>query len=164
MPRYFEHRQNGRRYVILSVDAEKNTMRLKGEFAEFDEPNDPAHFERMNYVLREGDPATDPALTAGSAAPTLPPAPAPVTETPNAPPTSSTTPPPPPPVPSVAAQPAVAVVPAPPPVAPSATVPPPPPVATTPPPPPNAVAVTPPPPPPPAPGAIPPPPPPVPGA
>ena len=68
MTRYYEHRQTGKRYIILSVDAEKNTMRLKGEFAEIDEPNDPAHFERMNYVLREGDPATDVLLSAGGTA------------------------------------------------------------------------------------------------
>ena len=43
MTRYYEHRSTGKRYVILSIDAEKNTMRLKGEFAEIEEPRLPGY-------------------------------------------------------------------------------------------------------------------------
>ena len=115
--RYFEHKQTGRRYTILSVDEEKKTMRLKGAHAEFDEPMDQAHFEKMGYVLKTGDPDEAPTVAPGAPVP-----PPPAAAVPPPPPPVSSVPPPPPPVP---AAPAGSVPPPPPPV--TAAVPPPPP-------------------------------------
>lgn len=124
MPRYYEHRQTGKRYSVLSVDTENNTLRLKGEHAEFSEPNDPAHFDRMGYVLRDGDIAADARLAAGET-------PSPAAAVPPPPPAAAV--PPPPPAAAVPPPPPVAAVPPPPP---AAAVPPPPPPPLPPPPPP----------------------------
>lgn len=163
MTKYYEHNQTGKRFVVLLVDAEKGTMRLKGDHAEFDEPNDPDHLKRMGYTAREGDPVTDALLSGGAA-----PAPVPTTPQPGAA-NEPAAPTPPPPPPSVPAAPAVgSTVPAAPPSAPPAAPAAPPPAPPAPvaagavPPPPPVTAAPPPPPPPPVPSA--PPPPPVPGA
>ena len=143
MPRYFEHKQTGKRYIVVAVDEAQNTMTLKGDHAQFDEPNDPVRFANMGYIEREGDPATD-ALLSGAAP----------KETPNVP-----APPSPPPAPPAPIAPAAVGVPPVVPNAPADAPPPPPPPAPVappaPPPPPPAVgsAVAPPPPPPPPPGS-----------
>ncbi len=80
MTTYYEHRQTGKRFTVVS--ATETELRLKGEHAEFTEPNNDAHFERMGYVKREGDPAADAPL-AGGAAPAAAPA-APTATTPPA--------------------------------------------------------------------------------
>lgn len=146
MIQYYENKTTGKRFTIVSRDEGKGTIKLKGAHAEFDEPNDPAHFARMNYELRQGDPATDPRLDGKPLDPPPAAPPAPPADAPPAPPVADA--PPPPPVPEVPAD-----APPPPPVADAADVPPPPVEAPPPPPAPPA----PPPPPPPAP----PPPPPV---
>lgn len=149
MLQYYEHRQTGKRYVVVSFDTEANTVRLKGTHGELDEPNDPEHFARMNYVLREGDPATDAPLSGGSGAPPPPPAATLTSEkydasasvAPSAPaaPETPPAPPLPPPASAAAVAPAIPAAPAEPatpavPPAPSSV--PPPPGASVPPPPP----------------------------
>lgn len=132
MTTYYEQKQTGKRYPIVSRDAEKNIVRLKGEHAEFDEPDDDAHFARMGYVKREGDPTSDPRLdgavvvaappvvpgvptnAASDVPPAVPAAPgAPPPAPPAAPPAAPAAPasPPTPPVPSVPAAPAAPPIP-----------------------------------------------------
>lgn len=144
MPTYYEHKQSGKRFVV--VEETETQLTLKGEHAQFIEPNDNAHFERMGYVRREGDPATDAALSgapvekinvapppppAPSSAPPAPGAPSAPPPPPSAPVTAPPAPPPPPAPPSVPA-----VPPAPPVPGAGGAVPPPPPISAPPPPPP----------------------------
>ena len=156
MPQYFEHKQTGKRYAVVSVDEAAGTMTLKGSHTEFKEPNDSAHFERMGYVLRDGDIVNDPLLNGEpvqrpAPAVAVPPPPpgnvpaAPTATTPPAAPSAASALPPPPTVPAAPAAsappppPTVPAAPPPPPTvpaAPAASVPPPPPVPGVPPPPP----------------------------
>ncbi len=124
MTTYYEQKSSGKRYTVVSADAEKNTIRLKGEHAEFDEPNDDVHFQRMGYVRREGDPASDARLDGSSvstpATPSAPPAAPSTSSAPAAPPVAPPAPPAAPGVPSVPAVPNVPGVPPAPPTIPAA--------------------------------------------
>lgn len=111
---YYESRQTGKRFEVISINTVDNTIRLKGEHAEFNEPNDPDHFERMNYVRREGDPATDPALDGAPRAGAVPNVPQTLASSPAGTPVAPPLPASAPPVAPAAS--AAPVVPAPPPV------------------------------------------------
>lgn len=73
MAQYYEHKQSGKRFTVVSVDTERGTIRLRGAYAEIDEPNDPERFARYGYELREGDPETDSKATTETATDATPP-------------------------------------------------------------------------------------------
>lgn len=48
---FLKHSATGTRYEILKIDKAAGTVRLKGKFAEFDEPYDPVRFKQIGYEL-----------------------------------------------------------------------------------------------------------------
>jgi hypothetical protein len=53
MKAFLKHTATGTRYEILSLDKAAGLIRLKGQYATFDEPYDPARFKALGYVLEK---------------------------------------------------------------------------------------------------------------
>ncbi len=52
---YFRNIKTGKRFQVVSMDKEKNEIKLKGEYSTFTEPYDKERFKTNGYVLEQGD-------------------------------------------------------------------------------------------------------------
>lgn len=53
MAQYLKNTKTGREFKIISVDNEKGTITLKGEYSQFTEPFDKKRFKENGYTLIE---------------------------------------------------------------------------------------------------------------
>lgn len=53
---YLEHEKTGKRFEVLGLNREAGTVKLKGEFATFEEPFDKERLKKMGYSLVKGEP------------------------------------------------------------------------------------------------------------
>lgn len=52
---YFKHDGTGKKFEVIRMSADKKTITLKGEAAEFTEPYDKERFKKMGYTLCKED-------------------------------------------------------------------------------------------------------------
>lgn len=50
---YFRNEKTGKRYAIVSMDKDTNTVVLRGEHAEFTEKYDKERFKKLGYILEK---------------------------------------------------------------------------------------------------------------
>jgi hypothetical protein len=53
MKAFLRHTATGTRYEVLSLDKTTGLIRLKGQYATFEEPYDPARFKALGYTLEK---------------------------------------------------------------------------------------------------------------